>query len=120
MRHDSPDSRRDASRLRSDPPREVRRRDTPAAAAGRPCMREASSVPLSSKVVAQRLTRPRQPRLHRPDRHTQGKRDVVVAQTVDLPEDDGRALIERQAIEGALEPFAEFFLFENAIRPEPE
>ena len=66
-------------------------------------------------VRAQRLTRARQPRLDRADRDAERKGDFLVAEAVDLPQDDRRPLIERQVIERLLQLRGQLLLREHAV-----
>src|SRR5690606_209018 len=67
------------------------------------------------KPGAQGLARTRQPRLHRAHCDAERKSDLFVAQAVDLAQDDGGALIERQRVERVLKRFAELLLRQHAI-----
>ena len=53
----------------------------------------------SRSCAAQRLAGAGQPRFDRPDRHVQRVGNFVVTQSIDLPQDDDRSLIERERVE---------------------
>ena len=76
----------------------------------------ASCVLASRSSSAQRLPRARQARLDGPDRNAERKRDLLVAQSVHLPQHDRRPLIERQAVERVLQPRRQLLLREHPIR----
>ena len=69
----------------------------------------------SLSCAAQRLTGAGQPRLDRADGHVQRLGDFVVAQAVDLPQDDDRSLIERQRVERRPEPRGHLLARQRAI-----
>ena len=71
----------------------------------------------SRSSSAQRLARAREPRLHRADRDAERIGDLLVAQTVDFPQHDGRPLVERQRVERRLQPGRELLLGEHTVGP---
>ena len=66
---------------------------------GRRARRPVSCRPHIPQVGAQRLARARQARFDGPDRQSQGKRDLFVAQSIHLPQHDRRPLFERQPLQ---------------------
>src|SRR6185295_15589626 len=72
--------------------------------------------PLLAQIAAQRLPGAGQPRFDGADRDAERKRDLFIAEAVDLAQDDRRALIEGQLIERPLEPERELLLGEHAVR----
>ena len=62
------------------------------------------------------LTRAREPGLHRPYRHTERKRDLLVTEAVNLSQHDHGALIERQVIQGVPDTRRHFLAGQQPIR----
>src|SRR5262249_58860459 len=62
-----------------------------------------------------------QTRLHRTHGDTQRERNVLVAQAIDLPQDDHRALLEGQPGQSVAQPGGQFLLgqppFRSEVRP---
>src|SRR5512141_1616839 len=74
-----------------------------------------SAASYAPQLRAQRFARACEPRFDGPDGDAQRERDLFVAQTVDLAKDDGRPLIEWQAVERRLEPLAQFTLPKDTV-----
>ena len=68
------------------------------------------------QLLAQRLARAREPRLHGAHRHAERKRNLFVAQAFDLAQHDDGPLIERQTIERAVDPRRHFLAGEQPVR----
>ena len=70
-----------------------------------------SCGPLLAQLEPKRLTGASQPGLDRADRHAERIPNFLVAQAVDLPQDDHRPLVERQLIERVVYPYRQLFVF---------
>ena len=71
--------------------------------------------PRFAQFQAQRLPGAGQPRLDGADRDAERKRDLFVAEAVDLAQHDRRPLVERQMIERLLQPVRQLLLRQHAI-----
>src|SRR5512142_3025763 len=74
-----------------------------------------SAASYAPQLRAQRFPRACEPRFDGADGDAQRKGDLLVSETVDLAQDDGRPLIEWQTVERSLEPLAQFVLPQDTV-----